>query len=218
MYNRHMEPRVCDVCGKDISDKRAGARYCSGGCRMKAMRARQAKLNDESKPRPGVRRRPLPDRMHNAVYDLERKAERVAKLTSDDRWPKHRAEFAQANRWDMLRTLEDVAAVLAAFEPPMVYDDDPDHVEPPASIERPSLRTAAGRAADLADRRLTFLRTVAMNSPEIDYDRIPGDVATEMQADLYETIPAVITAMVEMASGLSSPVRRHSSVTPTTTV
>lgn len=178
---------------------------------MAAMRAKR----EAAKPKP--RRLPLPDRMHNAVYDLERKAERVAKLTSDDRWPKHRAEFAQVNRWDMLRTLEDVAAVLAAFEPPMVYDDDPDYVEPPASIERPTLRTAAGRVADLADRRLTFLRTVA-TSPEIDYDRIPGDVATEMLADLYETIPAVITAMVEMASGLSSPVRRHSSVTDTTTV
>ena len=52
---------------------------------------------------PADRRRPLPDAFFDAVYDLGKKAETVARLCDDDRFPQNAEKVAAKHRGDRLR-------------------------------------------------------------------------------------------------------------------
>ena len=52
---------------------------------------------------PSDRRRPLPDAFFDAVYDLGKKAETVARLCDDDRFPQNAEKVAANHRGDLLR-------------------------------------------------------------------------------------------------------------------
>ena len=52
---------------------------------------------------PSDRRRPLPDAFFDAVYDLGKKAETVARLCDDDRFPQNAEKVAAKHRGDLLR-------------------------------------------------------------------------------------------------------------------
>lgn len=102
--------RTCDTCGKDISDMRADARYCSGTCRMAAMRAKR----EAAKPKP--RRLPLPEQFFRRTFSLTKCVESLDRLTGDDRFPRHRGELAASYRNDLVRALESLAHVLAGLK------------------------------------------------------------------------------------------------------
>lgn len=52
---------------------------------------------------PADRRRPLPDAFFDAVYDLGKKAEAIARLCDDDRFPHNAEKVAAKHRGDLLR-------------------------------------------------------------------------------------------------------------------
>lgn len=61
---------------------------------------------------PASPRRPaLTDQFFNAVFDLGRKAERLAALTEDDRFPQNKEKAAARNRSDLLRTIDTLQRV-----------------------------------------------------------------------------------------------------------
>ena len=61
---------------------------------------------------PATPRRPaLTDQFFNAIYDLGRKAERLAALTEDDRFPQNKEKAAARNRSDLLRTIDTLQRV-----------------------------------------------------------------------------------------------------------
>ena len=61
------------------------------------------------------RRRPLPDALFDAINDLTKCAERVTKLTQDDRFPALAERVASKHRGDLMRIHEALTGALAAL-------------------------------------------------------------------------------------------------------
>lgn len=61
-------------------------------------------------------RRPITDAFWSALYDLNKKAETLARLVEDDRFDRNRESIATRNLPQMRQTASTVAAVLAALE------------------------------------------------------------------------------------------------------
>lgn len=69
---------------------------------------------DPTKPR-ATSRRGLPDSFFDAAYDLTKAAERVARLTADDRFPQNAETVAAKHRSDLLRAIELLSKALDRF-------------------------------------------------------------------------------------------------------
>ena len=61
------------------------------------------------------RRRPLPDAFLTAIRDLTRSAQRLTKLTQDDRFPDHAERVALSHRGELVRIREALTGALAAL-------------------------------------------------------------------------------------------------------
>lgn len=68
------------------------------------------------RPEPKQQRRPITDAFWSALYDLNKKAETLARLVEDDRFDRNRESIATRNLPQMRQTASTVAAVLAALE------------------------------------------------------------------------------------------------------
>lgn len=73
---------------------------------------RPADATRPASPTPGVKRRPLIDVATDATYDLVKVAERLERITADDRFPTNAEQIAAKNRGDLLRAAEALARVL----------------------------------------------------------------------------------------------------------
>lgn len=78
---------TCNTCGRSFTAKRSDAKYCSGRCRVRALRDRNSP-DEPKRPRP-----PLPPLFRNAVSDLWKSTERLRRLTEDDRFIRNRASM-----------------------------------------------------------------------------------------------------------------------------
>lgn len=96
---------VCNECGT-VFTGRADARFCSPRCRTRAHRRGHGEV---SEPR---RRRPLPDAFFDTTYDLQRKLERLERLSEDDRMPRNRELLAKRHTWDLMRAREALDRVI----------------------------------------------------------------------------------------------------------
>lgn len=77
--------------------------------------ATSAKQDKPAKPR-APKRKPLPDAMREATYDLVKAVERVERLTGDDRWSRNAEQAAAMSRGDLLRAADALARVLGAID------------------------------------------------------------------------------------------------------
>lgn len=77
--------------------------------------ATSAKQDKPAKPR-APKRKPLPDAMREATYDLVKAVERVERLTGDDRWSRNAEQAAAMCRGDLLRAADALARVLGAID------------------------------------------------------------------------------------------------------
>lgn len=57
-------------------------------------------------------RRPLPDAMRDASHELLKSAQRLERLTSDDRWPRNAKQATAMTRGDLLQAIEALTTVL----------------------------------------------------------------------------------------------------------
>lgn len=57
-------------------------------------------------------RRPLPDAMRDASHELLKSAQRLERLTSDDRWPRNAKQVTAMTRGDLLQAIEALTTVL----------------------------------------------------------------------------------------------------------
>jgi len=107
-------PLICNTCGAEFTG-RADARYCSGRCRTEAHRRRHAAQGGQRQPR---NRRPLPDAFWTTVYDLDKKAAALERLTEDDRFPRNREVVGRRSYHDLRRTVESLQRVLDRLPEP----------------------------------------------------------------------------------------------------
>lgn len=95
---------ICDGCGRQF-EGRAGAKYCSGRCRTKAYRDRQAP------PVSTRQKQPITDAIRNVTMDLTRQANRLDKLTAEPRF-KRRARDLEKYRKDVVRARDLLTEVI----------------------------------------------------------------------------------------------------------
>ncbi len=57
-------------------------------------------------------RRPLPDAMRDASHELLKSAQRLERLTSDDRWPRNAKQATAMTRGDLLQAIDALTTVL----------------------------------------------------------------------------------------------------------
>jgi len=70
---------------------------------------------DETPEPAKPRRSPLPEQFRDAIYDMSRKTEKVARLLKDDRFPQNTATIADHNRAFLRQTRDDLARILDAL-------------------------------------------------------------------------------------------------------
>src|SRR5690625_4807881 len=102
---------VCNNCGAEFTARR-GAKYCSPRCRTEAHRIR---TGTKGQPR---KRRPLPDAFWHATYDLERKADLLARLAEDDRFSRNATNLGNVHFYGLKRTVETLQGVLDKLPEP----------------------------------------------------------------------------------------------------
>lgn len=99
----------CDTCGSGFTPARADARYCSGRCRTIAYRRRHEVERPETRPR---KRRALPEVYAETARGLFKQAERLSRLTADDRFARNR-EVLQSDRAWLVLARDRIDAVIA---------------------------------------------------------------------------------------------------------
>lgn len=62
-------------------------------------------------------RKPLTDAFNDAAYDLLKAAERIERLTTDDRWSQNAEKVAARNRSDLVRAMDALQSVLNRLTP-----------------------------------------------------------------------------------------------------
>lgn len=141
----------CDTCGSEFTPARADARYCSGRCRTIAYRRRHEVERPETKPR---KRRPLPEVYAETARGLFKQAERLSRLTADDRFARNREVLQSDRAWLVLARdrIDAVIADLSHDEPVVtVARVDDNSARPFKKSDVEMLAEITGTVADLVD-------------------------------------------------------------------
>lgn len=106
---------ACDGCGKEFTPARSDARYCSGACRTRAYRERH---EGRRAPR---KRRPLPEAFDALLWDLTKRSESLARLTTDDRLPRNREVLSYRSYHELGRIIDRLQQVRDAVGDPSQF-------------------------------------------------------------------------------------------------